>query len=450
VRRRRLADREAAVARARSLGHSETLARALRSLAAIQFEEEAGDTALATLREAIQAASAAHDDRAVAELWGRLLVALVRLKRGDEAKTLVPAAGAAVARAATAIELQVAFLEVEGQVAAATGDVARAHELYAEAQRRVEAAGGAKPGSTLAARLLEVRTNGALIHGFGNDWPRLVKELRPLVGITDAHFGLDHPASLRIHFNLAVGLRHVRDDEGALIEFRAAARIAEARLAPSPSLVSVIQAVGSTLHQMGRYAESLPYLERALAMARKTMPPGDPALAGAIGDVAATHIELGRFDEARALLDEQLAIFDRLGRDGGLNHAHAVYNHANLDAKTNRWAQALPTAERAHAMYLKSGAPDHYDADGALLLVADCQLALRRWAAALASAARVLAQADSDPELRAAARFVRGQALAGQGNARAGLAEVRTARDEMVKLGLAKRIAEVDAWLAKR
>ena len=446
-----VADRAtAAVARARSLGHAETLARALRSLAAIQLEDEAGTTTLATLREAITTASAAHDDRTVVELWSRLLATLVKLKQSDNAKLLVPAAEAAVARSTATVDLEVMFLHAKAQVAVTTGDPPGARTLYADSAKILEAAGAARPGSPLAPKLLDCQTQTALTYAYEQNWKRVADDLRPLVALVAAQYGKDHPALMRIHFNLAVALRHLRDDAAALVEFKNAARIGEARSAPSPNLVGNIQAVGTTLYQMEKYTEALPYLERALAMARTVMGPDDVRLAAAINDYASVLIEVERYDEARTLLHEQVAIYEKLATPSKINAAHSVFNLGNLEFKVGNFAAAIPFIERAIPMYIAAGVKDHYDADSAIILLAVCQINVKQWTAAQQSAERVLAQKDSAPDMLAGARFARGRALVGQGKTAAGMADVRAARAAMIENELPDKVAELDAWLRDR
>jgi tetratricopeptide (TPR) repeat protein len=442
-----VADRtRSVVARARTLGDPELLARALDTLAAIQFEEEAGDKTPETLREAITSASAAHDDRLVAELWTKLLTNLALQKRAHDAETLVPAAEAAVARTATRLDLAVAFLDSKAQIASLVGDVPRAQTLLAEAQRKLDEAGARTAGSPLAPQLLTIRTRTATTYAAADDWPRMVAETRALIPLANAQYGPDHPIVLKIHFNLGVGLRHVRDDEAALAEFREAARIGESRLAASPSLAELLFAVGSTLVQMKRSDEALPYLERAVAMARSTMPANDRRLAGEYNALGSALIDKRRYDEARALFEAQIAIYEHLDQPDDAGMAGALYNLGRIGVESGH-CEALPQLERALALYEKIGAKDHSDLDTTHLVIAECQIASGQWAAAVQTSERVLRDPGVDPALHAAVRSAHGRALAGSGHLRDGIAEVRAARKELVDLG--ESVSDVDAWLAK-
>ena len=436
----------AAVARARSLGHPGTLARTLRSLAQVQIEDEVDTDTTDTLHEAIVAASAAHDDRLVVDLWSKLLLHLVSLKRVDQAKLLLPAAEAAVARTTTTLQLSSRFAEAKAHVLAATGDAAVAHAILAQAIAALEAAGAQDPGSPLAEPYLAARTRKAQLFVESKDWDKFAAGLRGIVDLTEKVYGADHPQTQRVHFNLGVAYRMLRDENAALAEMKAAARIGEARAAPSPNLVSTIHAVGTTLYQQGKYEEAAQYFQRALAMGRAVMRPDDRRLAGPVGDLGATLLELHRPDEARVLMEEQLALYEKTPVKGDINWAHAVYNLGDLEFKTDNFAAAIPILERAHRLYLEAGEKDHYDADSTLVLIAQCQIHLGQFAAAQKTSERVLGQKDSAPDMLALARFMYGRALHGLGSAQ-GKAEVLAARADFVKLELAEKSAEIDAWL---
>jgi eukaryotic-like serine/threonine-protein kinase len=292
-----------AVERARKLGDPESLSRALGVLAEVQIEEEARDTAVGTLREAITSASAAHDDRFVVQLWAKLLSTLALAKKGRDAETLLPAAEAAVARTAARLDLNAVFLDAKAQVALANSNPTEARKILAEAIRMLENAGAATPGSPLAPQLVDIRTRACSALGYAGEWAQMVTESRALVPLVNAQYGPDHPAVLRIHFNLGVALRMVRDDKAALVEFREAARIGEARLAPSPGLADIVFGVGSTLAQLRQTDEAIAYLERGIAMARKTMAADDPRLNQHYAAAGAALTDAKRFEEGRKMFE---------------------------------------------------------------------------------------------------------------------------------------------------
>jgi tRNA A-37 threonylcarbamoyl transferase component Bud32/tetratricopeptide (TPR) repeat protein len=447
-----VADRaRGAVTRARALGHPETLARSLRSLAAVQTEEEAGEAVLGTLREAITAAAAAHDDRLVAELWSKLLSQLATQKQAHDAETLVPAAEAAIARTAASIELGVAFLDSKARIAVVNGKVPEAQQLLAQATGALEAAGARTPGSPLAPLLLTIRSRTATTFAAANDWARMATELKDLIPLANAQYGPDHPVVLQYHFNRGVALRHIRQEATALVEFREAARIGEARLAPSPALADLLYGVGSTLASMDNHAdESLPYLERAIAMARATLPAGDPRIADQLAALASAYVTKQRYVEAKRLFEECVAIYARLARPKNANRAIALYNLGRIAYETKHCEDSSPALDDALAIYEAIGDPDHYDIDITTNLIAECQIMSRRWALAMKTTERVINSTASQQDVRVTAHFAHGRALAGSGDVRGGTAEVRAAHADMVKLGFDNAtIDEAAAWLAQ-
>jgi tetratricopeptide (TPR) repeat protein len=423
------------------------LSRALSSLAAIQLEEEAAE-AIGTLREAITAAAAAHDDRLVAVLWAKLLSVLAVQRRGRDAETLIPAAEAAVARTAARLDLNVAFLDSKSQVASVNGDVAHAQQFVAEAVRVLEEAGADKPGSPLAPQLLTIRTRSASTYAAADDWPRMATETRALIPLANALYGPDHPTVMRIHFNLAIALRHVSDDKGALVEFREAARIGESRLAASPGLADLLYGVGSTLVAMQLTDEALPYLERAVAMSRATMPENDRRLANQYNALGSAFIDKRRWAEALDLFEKQLAIYEKLEHEE-VNLAATYYNIGRVGVESKHCGQhSFEALERALAIYEKISAKDRYDVDTTYIVMAECHLTNGKWAAAMEVSDRLLRSTVTSPTTRALARFAHGRALVSSGKAREGRAELTVTRKELVDLEATSSVAELDKFLA--
>jgi tetratricopeptide (TPR) repeat protein len=438
----------AVVKRARALKNPESLADALRVLAAVQLENEAGEAA-PTLREAITAAAAAHDDRSVAMLWMRLLVTMVKLKRAPEAEPLVPAAEAAFARATPSAELRAAFLDARAQVAVKTGKASEALQLLAEAIVLLERAGATTPGSPLAPMLLDMRMREATTFGLADDWPRAVAALKLMIPQLEAQVGPDHPSVLRAHFNLGTSYYQMRNYPAALVAYREAARIGEARLAPSPNLAGLDAALGSTFVLMNQPEEAIPYLERAVAMARATMPANDIRLAGYIGSLGGALMAVKRHAEARVAMNEQIAILDHHELTADITYGNALYNLGYIDFDTGHCDTGIGHAERALAIYEAVGGNDHYDVDGARALVAECQLALARPGEALRTSARVLGTTGVAPGLHAWASFIHGRARAAIGERQAGIDEVRAARAEAVGSSIAEvSVDTIDRWLA--
>ena len=419
----------AAVARARRLGDPETLARALRSLAGIQRELEAGAPLDDTLREAITQASAAHDDRLVSELWSNLLLILGTERKIEEARTLLPAAEAALARTRSTTELYVKFLDSKSIALSSGGDGPGALAALATAAKMLDDAGAASPLSPVHSLVVTIKAQTATAQGAAGHFAEAARGFREVIPLATAQYGTDHPAVMQIHFNLGVTLRRTGDNEGALAEFREAARIGEARLVPSPSLAEEIFAVGSTQVALGKQEDAIPALKRAVDMDRATLPPGDPRLADALSPLAAAYIDTGHFAEAKQTLDEVITIFEKREIAPDEKLAIAYSNRAEWAGQTDHCAAAWPDFDRALAIYQALHmTSDAYDVMAAR---AECQLDTSQWAAAVAATEHILAAHDTSPEQHVQAQLDHGKALWGIGRRAEGIAEVRAARDKM-------------------
>jgi tetratricopeptide (TPR) repeat protein len=443
-----LEDRAAAlVARARRLDHPGILADALVSLAEIQLEHEEDPAALATLDEAIQLGAAAHDDRLVATAWLRK-VGIVdgRMKRLDDGDALLPAATAAVTRAGDRADQRFALGLLRSQLAMLRGDFDRARALLAEAGHGLDQAPGEFPAQR--ARAAE---QAASIEAKAGNWARAADLYRAHIALVVAQLGADHPDIIRSTFNLGICLRMLHQDDAALVANRDAVRIGLARLAPSPSLASLVGGLASTLTQLGHNDEARPYAERALAMARATMPARDPRLAEPLGQLGQALMNLGDYAAARPLIVEELGLRDRDDKPT-TSHASALNNLATIELSTSHCAAAIAPATRAVAMYEAVGGKDSADLSYPLSILGDCAMQAHRWPEAIAATARVVALTSSEvePIEHMLGQWLHGRSLVESGRDRAvGLREVRAARAAMAASAYdATTLAQVDAWLA--
>jgi tetratricopeptide (TPR) repeat protein len=252
---------------------------------------------------------------------------------------------------------------------------------------------------------------------------------------------------MQMHFNLAVTLRRMGDNAGALAEFREAARIGEARLVPSPSLAELMFAVGSTQVALGKQEDAIPTLRRAVDMDRATLPPGDPRLADALSPLAAALIDTDHYAEAKPILDEVIAILEKRGSEPDEKLAIAYSNRTDWAGQTDHCDQAWSDFDRAVAIYqsLKMTS-DSYDV---LSARAECQLDTKQWSAAIATTERLLAARDASPEQHTQALLDHGKALCDQGRRTEGTAEIRAAADAMKRNKLGPEGAELATkWLA--
>ncbi len=422
---------EQAVGRARALGHVTRLAEALDALASAQHNDGSYDAELTTRRELITVAAAAHDDILAAEAWTAIVSTTAdSLDRPADAEPLLLSAAAAVARAGDPVGLRYDLLEVRSELASGKGDVAGAQALIAEAVALLEASGARAPGSPLASRLASaINQTGSVMQSAGK-WREAVTAYRETIALRTARYGADHPLLLSVHGNLAEAYRHLGEDDAALAEMMTAARIGEARMAPSPRLAQVIGRVGSLLTVARRHAAALPYFDRAIAMARATMAADDLRLAGMIGDSAGALMALGQLDLALARNEEELATYAKANRPS-VNWALGLINRGQILAALKRWAEATVAYERALAMLLTVSGPDSVYTAHVLVLLARAHASRADWPQVLTHAARALATKLSyeDSGELILAHYWHGVALAeSRRDVRGGIAEAKAAR----------------------
>ncbi len=438
-----------AVDRARRLDDPDTLARALRSRAGIERELGAGAPLVTTLHEAITQASAARDDRLVSELWTTLLAVLVTQNKAEEARTLLPAAEAALARTRSTTELFVKFLDSKAMVLTVSGDAASAQASLAAAARMLELTNAASPSSSVHSLAVTIKARVAITQSMTGQWAEAIKGLREVIPLANAQYGGDHPAVMQMHFNLGVMLRRTGDSAAALAEFREAARIGEARLVASPNLAELFFAIGSTQVVLGRPEEATAPLERAVEMNRATLPPGDARLADSTSALASAYMDTHHLAEAKHLLDETIAILEQRKLDPDEKLAIAYANRSDLARQTHQCAHSWPDFDRAIAIYQGLKMVD--DAHAVTNRRAECQLDTSQWAAAVATTEHLLAIHELSAEQRVLAQFEHGQGLWNLGRRAEAIAEVRAARDEMKRAGIGNDAGEnATAWLSER
>jgi len=413
----------------------------------VQRELGADQPVIDTLREAITQASTAHDDRLVSELWTTLLAMLGTQRRVDEARTLLPAAEAALARSKSSTQLFVNFLDSKAIVLSVAGDAPGALAALATAAQSLDAAGAASPASPLHALSITIKVRIATTHTGAGQWAEAVKGYREAIPLAVAHYGADQLIVMRMHFNFGVTLRRMGDNAAALAEFREAARIGEARLVASPALAELLFAVGSTQVALGKQGEAIPMLKRSVDMARSTLPPADPRLADSLSPLAAAYVDTEHYAEAKQILDEVIAILEKRTGKPDEKIAIAYSNRGQWALDTHHCADAWPDLDRALAIYVElKQSSDAYDV---LYLRAECQLETRQWAAAAATTERTLAGKDASPTQHAEALFDHGKALWNLGRRAEGSADVRAARDAMKHDELDTDGAELATkWLA--
>jgi serine/threonine protein kinase len=411
-----------AVQRARLLEHPESLANALRVLAAIQHDNEQFGLELAALREGVVAAAAAHDDRLVAELWSKQLAALIAAETPKEAVTLMPAAEAANARITAPLELRSRFVASKAQVLGVMRDIP-------EARKQLDAMIAELTAAKLTSHALSLRRTRIDIAEMAREFPAMEKETRELIPVLEAAHGKDHPDVGEMRRLHGVALFSMRKFPEAQVELLEAVRIGESRLAPSPKLATLFYNVGAVLEAMEQPDQGRPYMTRALAMARATLPADDLRLAPFVMGMAVVSSD----DETikKGFL-ETLAILEK-GPRPNQRIATVLFNLGRLEQEQRKFEAAIALYERSVKERVARGGADKTPLAITHASIAECQYALERFPAAVEASALALEE-TAHPVILAQAHFTHGMARVRAGDA-AGRAEVATARAELAKLG---------------
>ncbi len=410
------------VQRARLLDHPESLAGALRVLAATHHDNEQFAPELAALREGVVAAAAAHDDRLVAELWSKQLAALVAAETAREAVTLMPAAEAANARITAPLELRSRFVASKAQVLGVMKDIAEARKLLDPMIAELTAA-------KLTPYALALRRTHVDIAEMARDFLVMEKETRELIPMLEGAYGKDHPDVGEMHRLHGVALFSMRRFPEAQVELLEAVRIGESRLAPSPRLATLFYNVGAVLEAMEQPDQGRPYMTRALTMARATLPADDLRLATFVMGLAAVSPDDATIKKGFL---EALAILEKGPRPNG-TVATVLFNLARLEHEQNKFEAALALYERSAKERALRGGADKTTLAITHSSIATCQYALKRFSAAVESSALGLEE-TAHPVILAQVHFTHGMARVRAGDA-GGQAEVAAARMELAKLG---------------
>jgi eukaryotic-like serine/threonine-protein kinase len=444
----------AAVADARALGHKPTLALALAELARVDLALSDAADGTKVLRELTQVAADAHDDRDAAYAWTRLLGVLADRGNLDEARTLVPAARAAVLRAGAAVDLRADLLFEEAVADHVTKAAAEGLRKLDEARALLDHAGRVQPGSPFAARYAGIVLESAVIRYELGDHKAAFAGFEEAIALYRELFGRDSVAEAFIRQDQGESFRRIGRLDEALAAHREGLRIRRVRAPGSSSLAMSIGGVAETLSEMRRWPEARDAFTEALALDRKLYPDDDPAVDYDRIGLARPLAHLGREAEARKIYDEALARLERTNA-GSLNLELARIERAMFEASTSHCDRAL--ADYTHAIAsLQSIAGER----GGWLLAplvgqGRCLLVLGRLGEAIEPLRRAVASItpQSDASDAARARFYLGRALVeSRRDPASALRDARSARDALVATKLADpdELAAIDHWLATR
>jgi tetratricopeptide (TPR) repeat protein len=314
------------VAAARALGHTPTLAGAL--VVQVRIISRLGErgTAEPIVRELLDVAARAHDDRDEAFAWTNLML-LMSQARGklDEALALVPSARAAVLRAGDPVDLRADLLYAQAIVLDHGGRPAEGLVLLKEERQLLEEAGAASAQSPLAGRLCDALDETASSYMRSEELDASIAVAREAIERRRAVFGADSLDEADSWQNLSVSLQRAARLDQAIAAIEQAGRLRAGRLGPSGALALTLAAEASILDDVGRLDESIAAYERALAMIRATLPAGDVSLGRTLTNSGLALTRVRRFDDAIRNYNEAIAMFEHAsGR--AINLAIALSN----------------------------------------------------------------------------------------------------------------------------
>jgi tetratricopeptide (TPR) repeat protein/tRNA A-37 threonylcarbamoyl transferase component Bud32 len=349
-------------------------------------ENELGDYQSAEnhLREAVQLAAAAHDDRRAAELWIALLY-LVGDQRGraDDAMALRPVAEAALARIGNDPILTAHYLVNVAAVYVAQGDAHDAEPLLARAVALAE--GANDPPADLAVTL---RAHGSVLHRLGR-YAQARRVLEKSLAATEEGLGPNHPMVADSLEHLGGPMRALGDAKAALPLLERARDIRLAAFGEdSWQVASSERALGDANAAAGNRAEAETHLRRSLAIAERL---GDPdVLIPALNNLANLFLRAEEPNEALPFLERALAEQKKhLAEDHPqigilmLGRAEALFHGGRL-------REAETAYREAEAQLARRLPPEHPYHAAPLAGLGQCLLAQSRPADALAPLERAL------------------------------------------------------------
>jgi CHAT domain-containing protein/Tfp pilus assembly protein PilF len=116
---------------------------------------------------------------------------------------------------------------------------------------------------------------------------------------------------------------------------------------------------GNALYEAGRYAEALPYWEKAVRLAERVYGRNHPQTAAYLNEVAMLYKDMGQYGKAEPLFQRCLQILeDKLGKDHPLV-AQSLNNLAVLYDNQGRYGKAEPLYQRSLRIFEDKLGKDH-------------------------------------------------------------------------------------------
>ncbi|HEU0035600.1 MAG TPA: tetratricopeptide repeat protein [Kofleriaceae bacterium] len=475
------------VERARPLGYTPLLSRATRLLADLTIYMTDAAAAQKVLDDALAAASAAHDDRGVAEVWIDIVnFAAMQQSDGNRALELVKPAQAALMRADSPKELAAELLHARGVAYAQLGK-------YEEAAHDFEQSLATKPGQrsnmSIGAALCNVELRLGRMKQAHERCRQVVSETEQLLGPEHPYLGFvlldfgnvlmqERDPGARAMFERALGIlrasvgeRHVAyaltlNNLGMITaragEYDTSRSYYEQAIAVfdaihHPELYSPVSNLGNLERELGHTAASRKLWERARDLAKATTGEDSDRYARALYSLGTLESDDGHDDAAIALYERSLAIATKVYGAKSPQAAEPLDGLGFAYRAKGDCARALPYQRQSLAAYEEIYGAEHPHVAETLTSVGDCELTLGD-RQALEHLERALAIHDkfpaSPPFEPAATRWTLARALdklAGDRTRAIELAKAARALYAKSPEPEAKRgIAAIDKWLAKR
>ncbi len=480
----------ALVERARSLGHSRLVARALYEVSTTGCD--AGDPrgATAALHQAARAAGAAHDDVLAAQIFIELVYCVgAKDENFQAAAAFTEAAEAALARAGSPPELRARLYRDEHRVRRHAGDVVIAFGFAELALVSYQRAYG--HDSPEAARSLGDVAD--TLQSLGAYRAALAVYARALPILERTH-GPTHPAVATYLNNMAGAALESGDLAAAGESLERAAAMAERSYGPGHGGSRALLNLASVCERQGQLEAARELALRALAADEKARRPDHPDLAGDLFVLCGLALDRFDLDEAQARCDKAIAI--RLAAYGpdhpdvadtqvllahiarkrhdlatarrlietalaahrkvlGARHPSVACDESALAAvllEAGEASAAAPLLEEALVIQENARNDDADDVVIARTLLAEALLATGDPGRATALARRAVAAAGARharADIDGRARFVLAQAL-GTAERPHAVALARQARALLAGSPAADEVARVDRWLERR
>ncbi len=481
----------AEVAAATTLGWLPLVVRARRDVATLDAQLGHGKAARQALIAAAGDASAAGEADALVEIYVALAEVEARLTSelalGDGWTQL---AGGTLARLGPRPIKQLAVARARGLLAQRAGRASDARDAY-RAGLALVAAHHLGPGAELRA-LIDL---GLSENDLGELGAARAHLDRALV-LARGELGAQHPQVAQVQHNLGVVVyRQGRYAEADLL-FRTALEVRAAAYGPdSIEYAQTIQAIGNAEIMMDRVTDARAHFAQAIRIFEARLGPEHPDVASAYNDIGGVYHRAGLYDLALANQERVLALREKALGPEHPDVAQSLVNLAIEAKNLGRWAVIDPSYRRAVALFTKAYGAGSFEvgvtyvnlgeakrAQGELDAAAEAyghaqrilaaqlgedhpllahvwngtgQLALARGqrdqaAPLLERAVAMRARDPSDATDLADSRFALAQAIAATDRGRA-LTLATAARDVYRDAGpgYAKRLATVDAWLAR-